>query len=130
MQIIGTDSMRSLLNTLLAQYSRERPADHLADYLVRGMVSGGIVFAVPTGGVSAPLGRVSSRQLQILGLCARGMTYEEIAADIGCAPSTVCHHLEKARPAMRARNTTHAVAMAMHDGLIDIGDGPALPIAA
>lgn len=61
---------------------------------------------------------MTPRQRQVLELAAQGRVRPQIAADLGIAPDTVKMHVRDARHSLRARNTTHAVAIAIRQGLI------------
>ena len=58
-------------------------------------------------------------QLEVLREAAAGRTMSEIAAAQGRSPSTVKDHLDRARVRLRARNVTHAVAIALRRGVIE-----------
>jgi DNA-binding NarL/FixJ family response regulator len=60
----------------------------------------------------------SERQREVLCLAAEGCTDREIAQQLALSVYTVQDHLRKIRNRMGARNTTHAVMMAMQSGLI------------
>jgi DNA-binding CsgD family transcriptional regulator len=66
--------------------------------------------------MSAPF--LGLRQVQCLRLAAAGLEYREIAERLGIAMDTVRIHLVKARNVLGARNTRHAVAIAMHHGYV------------
>lgn len=57
-------------------------------------------------------------ETEALSLAARGCSMREIAGELRKSPETVKAQLGLARLKLGARNTTHAVALAMHDGLI------------
>lgn len=61
---------------------------------------------------------LSPRQSDVLGLLARGLTAEESGALLGMAPSTVREHSKAVRRKLGARNTAHAVAIGLREGLI------------
>lgn len=63
---------------------------------------------------------LSDRQLQVLQLAACGFSFWQIGDAIGIRGQTVRHHLQHAREALRARNTTHAVALALSKNLIKL----------
>lgn len=63
---------------------------------------------------------LSERQRQVLSLAARGLTERGIAQELWIAPRTVQDHLRRARQALGALNTTHAVAIALTHRLIGI----------
>ena len=62
---------------------------------------------------------LSARQVAVLELAALGWTDFQIARKLGIATRTVRHHLEVARRNLYAVNTTHAVAIALQQHLIE-----------
>jgi DNA-binding CsgD family transcriptional regulator len=62
--------------------------------------------------------RITARQLQCLSHAADGLTMRQIAARVYLSTDTVKNDLVRVREALRAHNTTHAVAIAMRNGLI------------
>jgi DNA-binding CsgD family transcriptional regulator len=56
---------------------------------------------------------ISGRQREVLYLAAQGLTDRAIARRLAIAPRTVRMHLQMVREALGARNTTHAVAIAL-----------------
>lgn len=65
---------------------------------------------------------LSPRQQQALTGAARGLLDREIAGELGLAPQTVRHVLQAARRKLKARNTAHAVAIALTHNLISLED--------
>jgi DNA-binding CsgD family transcriptional regulator len=64
------------------------------------------------------LHELSPHEVRCLRLAAAGLTCEETAARLGRGPETVKSHLGRARLKLGARNTVHAVALAMSADLI------------
>jgi DNA-binding CsgD family transcriptional regulator len=64
--------------------------------------------------------QLTARQLQILQLKAEGATRDDIGALLAISPHTVKTHLERIRIRLRARNTAHAVAIAVRTGLVEV----------
>lgn len=62
------------------------------------------------------------RQVEALRNAAAGMTSRDAARAMGISPCTVRSHLAKARDALGAKNTTHAVALAIARGILAIQD--------
>jgi DNA-binding NarL/FixJ family response regulator len=60
------------------------------------------------------------RQCQVLTLAAQGLTNLEIAQQLYLSPHTVPEYLRLIRERLGAANTTHAVAIAIVVGLIDV----------
>lgn len=65
---------------------------------------------------------LTAKQRQCLVLAARGMKAREAAAVLGLSDETVRDHLEMVRFKARARNTAHAVALALAWGDICADD--------
>jgi DNA-binding CsgD family transcriptional regulator len=63
--------------------------------------------------------RVTARQLDVLQAISNGLSEKQVAAELWLSPQTVKFHLKAARRRMDALNTTHAVALAIREGLID-----------
>jgi two-component system NarL family response regulator len=61
---------------------------------------------------------LSDRQLQILALVAEGRTDNEIALQLYISVKTVTWHVSNARTRLQARSRTHAVVLAMQQGLL------------
>ncbi len=61
---------------------------------------------------------LTDRQLDVLGLLARGLTAERVGVLLGIRESVVKEHAKAGRRNLGARNTAHAVAIALHEGLI------------
>lgn len=61
---------------------------------------------------------MTQRQQQVIRLAAAGLEHREIGDRLGLAFGTVRIHLTEARKALGARNTAHAVGLAMHHGIV------------
>jgi DNA-binding NarL/FixJ family response regulator len=61
---------------------------------------------------------LTARQLDVLLAIAEGEVTNEIAADLGISPLTVCSHRKKILFALGARTAAHAVAIAYHEGIL------------
>ncbi|WP_165352854.1 autoinducer binding domain-containing protein [Loktanella sp. IMCC34160] len=68
-------------------------------------------------------GGLELRELQVLGALASGQTHEEAAENLGVSKGTIKKRLESARVKLAARNGTHAVAVALHRGLVALSGG-------
>jgi DNA-binding CsgD family transcriptional regulator len=62
--------------------------------------------------------RLSPGEQKTLHLCADGFTREEIAAKLHVGPETVKSQSNQIRAKLGARNITHAVAIAIREGVI------------
>lgn len=58
------------------------------------------------------------RELQALALAADGLPNPKIAVRMSVSEPTVASHVRNARVKLRARNRTHAVAVAIRRGLL------------
>ena len=61
----------------------------------------------------------TTRELEILKAIANGMNYQEVAKTMYISVETVKSHLRHLRPKLNAKNTTHAVAIALRRGMIE-----------
>ena len=57
-------------------------------------------------------------KLKILRLLASGLQRKQIAYKLNLHPNTISYHLKQARKALKARNDTQAVVLAIKNGLI------------
>lgn len=62
---------------------------------------------------------LSPKQREVIKLASAGLTYPEMALVLGLTQGTVNIHMEKARSALGARNTPHAIAIAARLGILD-----------
>ena len=65
-----------------------------------------------------PGGKLTQRELEVLGLLAEGLQHEEIGRRLGISSETVRTHLRKASDRLGAATRTQAVATALRLGLI------------
>ena len=65
-----------------------------------------------------PGGKLTQRELDVLGLLAEGLQHEEIGRRLGISSETVRTHLRKASDRLGASTRTQAVATALRLGLI------------
>lgn len=61
---------------------------------------------------------LTPRQADVLGLMARGVTVRRTAVLLGISEHTVKEHARDARHNLGARNTAHAVGIALRERLI------------
>ena len=62
--------------------------------------------------------QLTRREKQVLELCADGLTAQEIAETLQLSFRTANAHIAAARSRLKARNKTHAIAIALRLGLI------------
>ena len=92
----------------------------LAD-LVRALeavLAGGSYLDPAVGRAETPAGKLTQRELDVLGLLAEGLQHEEIGRRLGISSETVRTHLRKASDRLGASTRTQAVATALRMGLI------------
>ncbi len=77
-----------------------------------------------------PASRPTPRQLEAIALIARGMTYEQIAQEMGIGYWTVKDTLDQLRERIGARNTPHAIAVCVVHGWLAAVDGDLLAVPA
>lgn len=63
---------------------------------------------------------LTSRQARVLELLAAGLTGAQTGQRLGITPDSVKQHVRVAREKLGAANTTHAVAIALDMGLIEL----------
>jgi DNA-binding CsgD family transcriptional regulator len=69
--------------------------------------------------VTTPLSPIETR---ILELVSQGLTSREIASSLSYSSSYVQHTLERIHEKLGAKNTAHAVAIALHEGFITLSE--------
>jgi two-component system sensor histidine kinase UhpB len=67
----------------------------------------------------AAAGPLTRREREVLGLFAQGLTSAETAERLGVGTETVQTHVRRALRKLGARSRTHAVAVALREGLLD-----------
>ncbi|MGD0555897.1 MAG: response regulator transcription factor [Streptosporangiaceae bacterium] len=87
----------------------------LAPSITRRLVSR---FAPAYGGVSGDLSTLTPRELEVLGLVARGMSNSEIAAELVLSEATVKTHVARLLAKLGLRDRVQAVVLAYESGLI------------
>lgn len=65
-----------------------------------------------------PIETLSDREVEVLTFTANGATRREIAKLLSLSGETVKDYLDRACKKLRAVNKTHAVALAVHLGII------------
>lgn len=61
----------------------------------------------------------SAREIEVLRYHSHGLTQEQCADALGIGAESVKTHMAEARRKLAAKNTAHAVAIALRLGLID-----------
>jgi DNA-binding NarL/FixJ family response regulator len=115
---------------------KDAPEDQLIS-AIRVIATGGSLFAPSvtrrlieefsrrTGPSSAPpeLGSLTAREIDVLGLVARGLTNAEIAAELVVSEHTVKTHVAHILQKLGLRDRTQAVVVAYESGLVRPGQG-------
>ena len=63
---------------------------------------------------------LSAREREVIAWTAQGKTARQIGEILGITKRTVDHHTQRAEHKLSANNKTHAVALAIHYGIIKI----------
>jgi DNA-binding CsgD family transcriptional regulator len=61
---------------------------------------------------------LTERQIAILRLLADGFSTDQIAVEIGISRNTVRYHIRMILTVLKARDRTHAIAIAMRLGIL------------
>lgn len=85
----------------------------------RGETAGGLRAALALLGAPSPEPVLTSRQVQILGLVARGLANKQIALQLGISEKTVKAHLGRTFQRIGAADRTQAALWAQREGLVD-----------
>ena len=64
---------------------------------------------------------LSDRELEILALVAEGATSNEIAIQLNLSVKTIAYHVDAIFAKLDARSRTHAVALALRQGILPGG---------
>ena len=76
---------------------------------------------VPQSATSGRPNGLTERELQVLGLIARGLSNDEIARTLYVSPLTVKSHLSRTMTKLGARDRAQLVVMAYQGRLLDVG---------
>jgi DNA-binding NarL/FixJ family response regulator len=96
---------------------KEAPLADLVRALGAALAGGSYIDPALTKS-SSPSGKLTPRELDVLGLLAEGLQHEEIGRRLGISSETVRTHLRKASDRLGATTRTQAVATALRLGLI------------
>jgi DNA-binding CsgD family transcriptional regulator len=105
----------------------DEAAAGLREEVAAGLLDSGAVEAVlAAAGHASPRRRqwpagLTTREVEVLRLLARGMTNKEIAARLVVSPRTVQHHVAHIYPKIARRSRAGAALFAMEHGLADDG---------
>jgi DNA-binding NarL/FixJ family response regulator len=95
----------------------------LAPTVTRRLVERFVRLPTPGDACPAALARLTSRELDVLRLVARGCSNSEIAAELFLGESTVKSHLNRLLAKLEVRDRVQAVVLAYESGLVAPGDG-------
>jgi DNA-binding NarL/FixJ family response regulator len=94
--------------------------------LVRNPGGGDVVISLPRGSLErmgdGPLGELSERETEVLVLAARGLSNQQIAAEMHLAEATVKRHLANVYEKVGVSSRTEAVRMALVEQWIGLTD--------
>lgn len=77
------------------------------------------LVGMPADHLTAP----SERELEVLGLAARGLTNKQIGVTLDISDRTVQNHLKNIFDKLQVRSRTEAVTVALRSGLISLDEG-------
>lgn len=95
------------------------PAQHLIVFVPANW-PGDELSLVEEAQAPPALGRLSTREREVLSLVAAGARIEQIADELTISAATVRTHTRNALRKLGAHNRAHAIALAMRDGMIDM----------
>lgn len=93
----------------------------LAPSLTRRLIEEHVRRPPPFDGVPDALRRLTDRELDVFGLIARGLSNEEIAADLLVTEATVKTHVNRVLAKLGIRTRVQAVVLAYETGLVRPG---------
>jgi DNA-binding NarL/FixJ family response regulator len=94
----------------------------LAPSLTRRLIEEHVRRPPPFEGVPEALRRLTDRELEVFAMIARGMSNDEIAADLKVAETTVKTHVNRVLAKLGIRTRVQAVVLAYESGLVRPGD--------
>jgi DNA-binding CsgD family transcriptional regulator len=104
-----------------AGWNPPRPSTQIMRHILEDMADGRDPMHSHTSICTATLD-LSPQQRTVLTLTAMGMAGPDVARALGVSHETVRMHLKRTRARLGARNTAHAVAIALQAGIIELGD--------
>jgi DNA-binding NarL/FixJ family response regulator len=95
----------------------------LAPEITRAMIQDYLQRPRPDAATSEVLAVLTPRELEVLGLIARGRSNTEIAAELFLSEPTVKTHVSRILAKLELRDRVHAVVLAYECGLVRPGAG-------
>jgi len=96
----------------------------LAPSVTRRLVESFVRRPPPGTTVPPSLETLTERELEVLGLIARGLSNQEIAAELVVSHATVKTHVNRLLQKLGLRDRVQAVVLAYESGLVQPGAGP------
>lgn len=93
----------------------------LAPTLTRRLIEEHVRCPAPHDGVPPPLAALTEREVEVLGLIARGLSNDGIAADLIVSPATVKTHVNRILAKLDLTTRVQAVVLAYETGLVRPG---------
>ena len=94
----------------------------LAPALTQRLIAEHVRRPPPSPGVPEPLGELTPRECEVLVLVARGLTNEDIAAELTVSLATVKTHVNRILGKLDLRSRAQAVVAAYESGLVRPGE--------
>ena len=95
----------------------------LAPEITRAMIADYLQRPRPGAATSEALAVLTPRELEVLGLVARGRSNSEIAGELFLSEPTVKTHVGRVLAKLQLRDRVHAVVLAYETGLVRPGAG-------
>jgi DNA-binding NarL/FixJ family response regulator len=107
---------------LIAAVQLVRSGDALlAPSITRRLVERFAGHQPPAAEISADLSTLTPRELEVLGLIARGLSNAELAAELTLSEATVKTHVARILAKLQLRDRVQAVVLAYEIGLVSVG---------
>ena len=94
----------------------------LAPAITRRLIEDFVRRPPPGSGLPAELSELTERELEVLGLIARGLSNAEIASTLFVSEATVKTHVTHVLSKLHLRDRVQAVVLAYESGLVQVGD--------